>query len=54
MSVNPSLRPEKLYATLLSGGELFTILDLSQEYNQLPLHLESRKLVRVNTHRGLY
>ena len=44
---------EDLYATL-AGGKLFSTLDLSHAYNQLPLHQDSRKFVTVNTHRGLY
>ena len=49
----PLPHPEDLYATL-AGGKLFSTLDLSHAYNQLPLHQDSRKFVTVNTHRGLY
>ena len=44
---------EDLFAKL-AGGKAFTKLDLSQTYLQVPLDEESRKLVVVNTHKGLY
>ena len=61
VTVNPVLdidqyplpKPEDIFATL-SGGQLFTTLDLTHAYNQLVLHEESRKFVTVNTHKGLY
>ena len=49
----PLPKPEDLFATL-AGGKKFTKLDLSQAYQQLALDDDSRKLVTVNTHRGLY
>ena len=49
----PLPKPEGLFATL-AGGKKFTKLDLSQAYQQLALDDDSRKLVTVNTHRGLY
>ena len=39
---------------LLAGGESFTKLDLAHAYQQLVLDEESDKLVKVNTHRGLF
>ena len=36
------------------GGKYFSKLDLSQAYLQLQLDDDSKKLVTVNTHRGLY
>jgi len=42
-----------LFATL-QGGKQFTKLELSQAYQQLPLHPDSRKYVVINTHKGLY
>ena len=38
----------------LSGGKYFSKLDLSQAYLQLQLDDDSKKLVTVNTHRGLF
>ena len=42
-----------LYAKL-SGGKIFTSLDLRHAYEQLPLAAESQKYVTINTHRGLF
>ena len=49
----PLPKPEDLFATL-AGGKMFSKLDLSQAYQQLPLDKNSTKYVTVNTHRGLY
>ena len=38
----------------LSGGKYFSKLDMSQAYLQLPLDEESKELVTVNIHKGLY
>ncbi len=38
----------------LSGGKSFTKLDLSQAYVQIPLEEESKNLVVINTHKGLF
>ena len=35
----------------IAGGKYFTSLDLSQAYQQLPLH---EKFVAINTHKGLF
>ena len=49
----PLPKPDNLF-TSLSGGNKFSVLDLSQAYQQLRLDEESQKLVTINTHRGLY
>ena len=49
----PLPKPEELMATI-SGGQKFTKLDLSAAYQQMLLDEESRKLVTVNTHLGLF
>ena len=49
----PLPKIEDLYAKL-SGGKIFTSLDLRHAYEQLPLAAESRKYVTINTHRGLF
>ena len=38
----------------LAGGQKFSKIDLSQAYQQIALDEESRELLTVNTHRGLY
>ena len=50
---HPIPRVEDLFATL-QRGKKFTKLDLSQAYQQLPLHPDSRKYVVINTHKGLF
>ena len=49
----PIPRIEDLFATL-SGGKLFTKLDLSQAYQQLLLDDEAKLFVVINTQRGLF
>ena len=49
----PLPKVEDIFSSL-SGGKLFTTLDLAHAYNQIPLDLESQKLVVLNTHKGLY
>ena len=44
---HPIPRVEDLFSTL-QGGKRFTKLDLSQAYQQIPLHPDSRKYVVVN------
>ena len=46
-------RIEDIYATL-SGGKIFSKIDLSNAYLQVPLHEDSRKFTTINTHQGLY
>ena len=50
---HPIPRVEVLFATL-QGGKKFTKLDLSQAYQQLSLHPDSRKYVVINTQKGLF
>ncbi len=49
----PLPRIEDLFAQL-SGGKLFSKLDLSQAYQQVVLEEESKAFVVINTHRGLF
>ncbi len=49
----PLPKPEELFTTL-TGGQVFSKLDLSQAYQQMVLQQSSRKYVTVNTHQGLY
>ena len=61
VTVNPALevdqhpipKPEDIFASL-SGGQRFSTLDLTQAYQQLVLDEESKELVTINTHLGLY
>ena len=49
----PLPRVDELFSNL-AGGKYFTKLDMSNAYLQLPLHPESRQVVTINTHRGLF
>ena len=49
----PIPKPEDIFASL-AGGKLFTILDLSQASQQLMLDEESKELVTISTHLGLF
>ena len=61
VTINPSLeidqyplpKPDDLFATL-AGGKKFTKIDLTNAYQQMPLDQDSRELVTINTHKGLY
>ena len=44
---------EDLFASL-AGGEKFTKLDLAHAYQQVMLDADSRKLLTLNIHRGLF
>ena len=48
----PIPKVEDLF-TSLSGEKLFSKIDLSQAYQQVPLEESSRKYVVINTHKGL-
>ena len=49
----PLPRVEELF-TALSGGKLFSKLDLSSAYQQVSLHEDSRKYTTINMHKGLF
>ena len=49
----PIPRAEDLFATL-AGGKSFTKLDLSKAYQQVCVDEDTKKLLVVNTHRGLF
>ena len=40
--------------TSLGGGEMFSKIDLSQAYQQVPLEENLRKVVVINTQKGLF
>ena len=44
---------EDIFAKL-AGGQYFTKLDLTQAYQQLPLDEDSKKVLVVNTPKGLF
>ncbi|XP_062542178.1 uncharacterized protein LOC134210171 [Armigeres subalbatus] len=60
-TVNPNLKVDRhplptvdeLFASL-AGGEKFSKIDLVQAYLQLEVAPEDRKILTLNTHRGLY
>ncbi|KAL6724109.1 hypothetical protein Aduo_019035 [Ancylostoma duodenale] len=45
--------PEDIIATL-NGGRYFTYIDLADAYLQINVDDQSRQLLTINTHRGLY
>ena len=61
VTVNPALevnqyplpKPEDILATL-ARGTAFSIIDLSQAYQQLLLENDFQQYLTVNTHQGLY
>ena len=61
VTINPVLKtdiyplplPEELFQSL-NGGSKFSKIDLADAYLQIELDEESKKLVVVNTHKGLY
>lgn len=50
---HPLPRVEEIFSQM-KGGKLFTKLDLCRGYNQFVLDDESKKLVALSTHRGVY
>uniref|UniRef100_A0A914WLJ4 Reverse transcriptase domain-containing protein n=1 Tax=Plectus sambesii TaxID=2011161 RepID=A0A914WLJ4_9BILA len=49
----PLPRPEELYQKL-NGGVIFSKIDFSEAYLQVELDDDSKRLVVINTHKGLY
>ena len=52
-AVYPIPRIEDLYASL-RGCTIFSTLDMSQAYFQIPIHPDSQQWLTINTHLGLY
>ena len=50
---HPLPKPDALFATL-AGGKIFSKIDLSHAYQQIPLDENSKTLITINTHRGLF
>ena len=48
----PLPTPDEIFASL-SNGKVFSKLDLSQAYLQLPMDDESKPYLTINTHQGL-
>ena len=49
----PLPSPEAVFDKL-NGGKVFSKIDLSEAYLQIPVEENSSKLLGINTHRGLY
>jgi len=49
----PLPKIEDIFASL-AGGKCFSKLDLTNAYNQIELEEESKKLLTINTSKGLY
>ena len=45
--------PETIFATL-NGGNFFSKIDFTDAYLQILVHEDSKPLLTINTHRGLY
>ena len=52
MEEYPLPTPEELFSTL-AGGKIFSKLDLSQAYLQVPVDEESKQYLTINIHQGL-
>lgn len=50
---HPLPLPDDIFATL-SGGTVFSNIDLADAYLQIAVHEDSKPLLTINTHRGLY
>ena len=46
--------PQVELFTALSGGKLFSKIDLSGAYHEVSFHEDSRKYTTINTHKGLF
>ena len=53
MEHHPLTKVEDMFSTL-AGGTLFTKLDMSRAYLQLLVDDQSKELLTVNTHKGLF
>ena len=51
--VHPLPKPEEIFASS-AGGQKFTKLDLANAYQRMVLNKESREVLTINTHKGLY
>ena len=49
----PLPSPEEVF-TKLNGGKIFSKIDLSEAYLQIPIEEESSKLLCISTHKGLF
>ena len=49
----PPPKIEDLFASL-AGGKLFSKLDMANAYQRIPLEEASKKLLAINTHKGLF
>uniref|UniRef100_A0A7I5EEE1 Reverse transcriptase domain-containing protein n=1 Tax=Haemonchus contortus TaxID=6289 RepID=A0A7I5EEE1_HAECO len=47
------LCPEDIFATL-TGGQYFSHIDFADAYLQIEMNQQSKQLLTINTHRGLY
>ena len=52
IDIHPLPKLEELFATL-AGGKRFSKIDLSQAYQQLRVENSSKRLLTINTHKGL-
>lgn len=50
---HPLPLPDDIFATL-SGGTVFSNIDLADAYLQIAVHEDSKPLLTINTHRGLF
>lgn len=51
--IHPQQTIEEIF-TKLSGSKIFTKVDLSDAFHQIEVHEDSRKLLTINTHKGLF